>query len=170
MGTRNTRAIKEQVVARIRANAEPMLTLAREYGVSTNTLRAWVRESDIRRRAQDDARRVADALTEESSFVSQRERGLMHALEFSPATIIVTDVEGRIVYANPKFVETTGYAIGGVPPVGHARPLPVFIDRDLTRHPELFAAAGTPRAVFRLTPGELCRLTEGRVEDLKRCE
>lgn len=64
----------------------------------------------------------------------------------------------------------TGYAIGGVPPVGHARPLPVFIDRDLTRHAELIAAAGTPRAVFRLTPDELCRVTGGVVEDLKRCE
>ncbi len=64
----------------------------------------------------------------------------------------------------------TGYAIGGVPPVGHARPLAVFIDRDLTRHAELLAAAGTPRTVFRLTPDELCRLTGGLVEDLRRCE
>jgi prolyl-tRNA editing enzyme YbaK/EbsC (Cys-tRNA(Pro) deacylase) len=63
----------------------------------------------------------------------------------------------------------TGFAIGGVPPVGHARPMAVFIDRDLTRHAELIAAAGTPRAVFRLTPDELCRITGGRVEDLKRC-
>jgi prolyl-tRNA editing enzyme YbaK/EbsC (Cys-tRNA(Pro) deacylase) len=62
----------------------------------------------------------------------------------------------------------TGYAIGGVPPVGHALALPVFIDRDLTRHAELIAAAGTPRAVFRLTPEELCRMTGGTVEDLKR--
>jgi prolyl-tRNA editing enzyme YbaK/EbsC (Cys-tRNA(Pro) deacylase) len=63
----------------------------------------------------------------------------------------------------------TGFAIGGVPPVGHARPLTVFIDRDLTGHAELIAAAGTPRAVFRLTPDELCRITGGRLEDVKRC-
>ena len=62
----------------------------------------------------------------------------------------------------------TGYAIGGVPPVGHARALPVFIDRDLTRHDALIAAAGTPRAVFRVTPDELCRLTGGTVADLRR--
>jgi prolyl-tRNA editing enzyme YbaK/EbsC (Cys-tRNA(Pro) deacylase) len=62
----------------------------------------------------------------------------------------------------------TGYAIGGVPPVGHAVILPVFIDRDLTGHAELIAAAGTPRAVFRLSPSELCRMTGGSVEDLKR--
>jgi prolyl-tRNA editing enzyme YbaK/EbsC (Cys-tRNA(Pro) deacylase) len=63
---------------------------------------------------------------------------------------------------------TTGFAIGGVPPVGHARALRVFVDRDLTRLPEVIAAAGTPRAVFRLTPDELCRMTGGAVVDLKR--
>jgi prolyl-tRNA editing enzyme YbaK/EbsC (Cys-tRNA(Pro) deacylase) len=62
----------------------------------------------------------------------------------------------------------TGFAIGGVPPVGHSRPLPVLIDRDLLGYPELIAAAGTPRAVFRLTPQELCRMTGGRVEDVRR--
>jgi prolyl-tRNA editing enzyme YbaK/EbsC (Cys-tRNA(Pro) deacylase) len=64
----------------------------------------------------------------------------------------------------------TGFAIGGVPPVGHAQAMPVFIDRDLTRHPELIAAAGTPRAVIRLSPDELCRITAGTVTDLRREE
>jgi prolyl-tRNA editing enzyme YbaK/EbsC (Cys-tRNA(Pro) deacylase) len=62
----------------------------------------------------------------------------------------------------------TGFSIGGVPPLAHARPLRVFIDRDLLQHDGLVAAAGTPHAVFRLTPQELCRLTGGTVEDVKR--
>ncbi len=62
----------------------------------------------------------------------------------------------------------TGFAIGGVPPVGHARALRVLVDRDLLGYPELIAAAGTPRAVFRLTPEELCRMTDGEVEDVRR--
>ena len=62
----------------------------------------------------------------------------------------------------------TGFAIGGVPPVGHARALPVYIDRDLMGYDLLVAAAGTPRAVFPLSPEELSRLTGGRVADLKR--
>src|SRR5262249_42355833 len=62
----------------------------------------------------------------------------------------------------------TGFAIGGVPPVGHAQPLRVFVDRDLLGYCELIAAAGTPRAVFRLTPAELCALTGGQVDDVKR--
>jgi prolyl-tRNA editing enzyme YbaK/EbsC (Cys-tRNA(Pro) deacylase) len=62
----------------------------------------------------------------------------------------------------------TGFAIGGVPPVGHPRPLRVFIDRDLLGYDRLIAAAGTPHAVFPITPAELCRVTGGAVADLKR--
>ncbi len=62
----------------------------------------------------------------------------------------------------------TGYAIGGVPPVGHPRPLRVFIDRDLLGYERVIAAAGTPHAVFPITPAELCRVTGGAVADLKR--
>jgi prolyl-tRNA editing enzyme YbaK/EbsC (Cys-tRNA(Pro) deacylase) len=57
----------------------------------------------------------------------------------------------------------TGFAIGGIPPVGHARPLVTFIDEDLRRWPILWAAAGHPSAVFPLTPDELERLTGGTV-------
>jgi len=59
--------------------------------------------------------------------------------------------------------EQTGYVIGGVPPVGHSRPLTTFIDEDLRRFEEIWAAAGTPRAVFRLLPADLEAMTGGRV-------
>jgi prolyl-tRNA editing enzyme YbaK/EbsC (Cys-tRNA(Pro) deacylase) len=66
--------------------------------------------------------------------------------------------------ADPEFVrEQTGFSIGGVPPVGHARPLTTIIDEELLRHPRIWAAAGHPNAVFPLTPDELVRLTGGRV-------
>jgi prolyl-tRNA editing enzyme YbaK/EbsC (Cys-tRNA(Pro) deacylase) len=61
----------------------------------------------------------------------------------------------------------TGFAIGGVPPVGHPQPLRTLVDRDLLGHDRLIAAAGTPHAVFPLTPGELLRVTGGQVVDLK---
>ena len=109
---RHNKQIKEQVVALMREGNTPLLELAREYGVSTNTLRAWFKNSEARSRAQSSAKRVATALSREKyTSSSQRQRLLMHALEQSPATIIVTDAEGKIVYANPKFVETTGYAV-----------------------------------------------------------
>lgn len=109
---RKTRLIKGEAVERMRSSTTPLLDLAREFGVSTNTLRTWLRQSQIRSQAQEDARRVATTLSQEDYAVSsQRERLLIHALEYSPATIIITDDEGKVVYANPKFVETTGYAI-----------------------------------------------------------
>lgn len=57
----------------------------------------------------------------------------------------------------------TGFAIGGVAPVGHATPLTTYIDQDLPRYDTIWAAAGTPRAVVRLTPTQLLALTGGEV-------
>jgi prolyl-tRNA editing enzyme YbaK/EbsC (Cys-tRNA(Pro) deacylase) len=61
----------------------------------------------------------------------------------------------------------TGFAIGGVPPLGLARPLPVYIDRDLLGYDQVWASAGTPHSVFAIRPDELTRLTSGTVADLK---
>jgi prolyl-tRNA editing enzyme YbaK/EbsC (Cys-tRNA(Pro) deacylase) len=75
----------------------------------------------------------------------------------------------KIERASPDFVrEATGYVIGGVPPVGHASPSIVLIDSDLERFPEVWAAGGTPNAVFRITPADLIRVTEGRVADVAK--
>jgi prolyl-tRNA editing enzyme YbaK/EbsC (Cys-tRNA(Pro) deacylase) len=66
--------------------------------------------------------------------------------------------------AQAEFVRVvTGYAIGGVPPLGHAQSLETLVDEDLLGQPEIWAAAGHPNALFRLTPGDLVRLTGGRV-------
>jgi prolyl-tRNA editing enzyme YbaK/EbsC (Cys-tRNA(Pro) deacylase) len=66
----------------------------------------------------------------------------------------------ELARADADFVRAvTGYAIGGVPPLGHATPLRVVMDRDLEAYAEIWAAAGTPRAVFPTTPAELVRLT-----------
>jgi prolyl-tRNA editing enzyme YbaK/EbsC (Cys-tRNA(Pro) deacylase) len=70
--------------------------------------------------------------------------------------------------AGADFVRAkTGFAIGGVPPIGHTEPLITFLDEDLLHQDEIWAAAGTPRAVFRLTPTELQRITDGRVISVK---
>ena len=70
--------------------------------------------------------------------------------------------------ADAAFVrDRTGYAIGGVAPIGHATPPAIFIDEDLRRFATIWAAAGHPHAVFPLTPAELERLTRGRVIAVK---
>ena len=63
--------------------------------------------------------------------------------------------------------ERTGFVIGGVAPIGHAQKLDIFIDEDLLQFAEIWAAAGTPNAVFKLTPDELQRMTGGRVIGIK---
>ena len=59
--------------------------------------------------------------------------------------------------------EKTGYAIGGIPPVGLAAPIQTFIDEDLLRFERIWAAAGTPNAVFELLAADLPRIAGGEV-------
>jgi Cys-tRNA(Pro) deacylase len=70
--------------------------------------------------------------------------------------------------ANADFVrEHTGFAIGGVPPLGHRTAMKTFIDEDLIEYDAIWAAAGTPKAVFKLTPAELQKITNGKVISVK---
>lgn len=62
--------------------------------------------------------------------------------------------------------ERVGYAIGGVPPAGHIEPLETLLDPDLKQYDVIWAAAGTPFAVFKLKPDDLEALTEGKWIDL----
>lgn len=62
--------------------------------------------------------------------------------------------------------EQTGFVIGGVAPVGHSRALTTYIDEDLFQYAEIWAAAGHPNAVFKLTPAELVQMTGGMVISL----
>jgi prolyl-tRNA editing enzyme YbaK/EbsC (Cys-tRNA(Pro) deacylase) len=70
--------------------------------------------------------------------------------------------------ANADFVrESTGYAIGGVSPLGHANPVIMLLDADLQNYKIVWAAAGTPFSVFPLTPNELERLTGAPWSDIR---
>ena len=74
---------------------------------------------------------------------------------------------GPIGRADAGFVNAkTGYSIGGVAPVGHATPPVTLIDRELFRFEEVWAAAGHPNGVFRVSPAELEKLTGAPVADV----
>jgi prolyl-tRNA editing enzyme YbaK/EbsC (Cys-tRNA(Pro) deacylase) len=78
---------------------------------------------------------------------------------------LLGDTVGR---ADAEFVRAaTGFAIGGVAPVGHSGPVRIFIDADLDQYGEIWAAAGSPNTVFRLTPADLRRVTGGTVAAIK---
>ncbi len=66
--------------------------------------------------------------------------------------------------AEAEFVRlVTGFAIGGVPPLGHAQRMETYLDEDLFLYESIWAAAGTPNAIFELSPEELQRMTGGRI-------
>ena len=69
--------------------------------------------------------------------------------------------------ADAAFVRTvTGYAIGGIPPLAHAQPLVAWIDRNLLQYARVYAAGGSPHAMFPIAPDDLVRVTRGTVADV----
>ncbi|MEM7226708.1 MAG: YbaK/EbsC family protein [Pseudomonadota bacterium] len=87
-------------------------------------------------------------------------------VDLAKVAALVGEPAGR---ADADFVRArTGFSIGGVPPLGHDESPVTLIDRDLTDFEEIWAAAGTPNAVFRLAPGDLARITGGQVVDVKQ--
>ncbi len=70
--------------------------------------------------------------------------------------------------ADADFVRTvTGFAIGGVPPLGHAQPMETYVDEDLLQYETIWAAAGTPNAIFELTPADLQKMTGAKAVQVK---
>lgn len=127
-------------------------------------------------------RTAAEAAQAVGCAVGQIVKSLVfRAAESQRAVLVITSGANRVnekavaallgeplLKADADFVRAhTGFAIGGVPPVGHAEPLVTFVDEDLLAYPEIWAAAGTPNAVFRLTPPDLLMLTEGKVARVK---
>lgn len=73
-----------------------------------------------------------------------------------------------IVRADADFVHSvTGFAIGGVPPLGHIQKMETYLDEDLLQHKTIWGAAGTPNAIFELTPDDLIKMTNGKVVRVK---
>jgi prolyl-tRNA editing enzyme YbaK/EbsC (Cys-tRNA(Pro) deacylase) len=81
---------------------------------------------------------------------------------------VAAHVGAAIGKADAAFVrECTGYAIGGIPPLGHAFAMTTLVDRDLLQYDVVYAAGGTPHAMFPLRPAELVRVAGGNVADVR---
>jgi prolyl-tRNA editing enzyme YbaK/EbsC (Cys-tRNA(Pro) deacylase) len=75
----------------------------------------------------------------------------------------------KIARADAEFArKVTGFAIGGIPPLAHSSPMETYLDEDLLRYTSIWAAAGTPNAVFELTPSELVAMTKGKILPVKQ--
>ena len=82
---------------------------------------------------------------------------------------VAASVGEPLLRADAEFVRTaTGYAIGGVAPIGHAQPVKLLLDVDLRRFAIVWAAAGTPFSVFPVTPDQLRSLTGADWADVKQ--
>ncbi|HEX9532295.1 MAG TPA: YbaK/EbsC family protein [bacterium] len=126
-------------------------------------------------------RTAADAAAAIGTTVAQIVKSLVFLADVQPVLVLASGANRvdatklaraagvrSITKASADVVhDVTGFAIGGVPPVGHERPLPVYIDRDLLGFEIVFAAAGTPTSVFAIAPVLLQRLTRGTVVDLR---
>jgi prolyl-tRNA editing enzyme YbaK/EbsC (Cys-tRNA(Pro) deacylase) len=75
----------------------------------------------------------------------------------------------KIERASPDFVkEMTGFEVGGVPPLGHANPCVIYLDEDLRAFPTLWAAGGTPNAVFEIGFEKLAEMSGAIVADVAK--
>lgn len=82
---------------------------------------------------------------------------------------VASQVNEPLARADADFVRaTTGYAIGGIAPVGHLQPVKLLLDEDLRRFEIVWAAAGTPFSVFPLRPDQLRALTGAEWTDVRQ--
>lgn len=147
---------------------------------STNRVREALEAHGIETRVSEmpgSTRTAEDAAAAVGCAVGQIAKSLVFATESGKPVLAVTSGSNRVdpsklaahvgepvEMAAPELVRrTTGYAIGGVPPVGLETDIAIYIDRDLLAYDEIWAAAGTPRSVFRISPGELIAVTGGDV-------
>lgn len=152
-------------------NVVRVITAAKEVGLEITT-----------RRFPDGTKTAADAAAAIGVTVGQIVKSLVFAVD---GEIVMAYVSGANLLDEKKLAtaaggatcsrvnadavrEATGYAIGGVPPFGHATQLRIFIDPDLLQYDEVWAAAGTWNDNFAIAPNELVRISGGVVTDLKR--
>ena len=115
-------------------------------------------------------RTAAEAAAAVGCEVGQICKSLVFRVGDAPLLVIasgsnrVDEARFGAVMADARWVrDQTGFAIGGVPPFGHARPIDTVVDEDLMRYDVVWAAAGTPRAVFPIAPDALVAASGGRV-------
>jgi len=151
--------------------------------VSIRRFEAWIASSNIGVNVKEfpqGTRTAGDAARAVGCEVAQIVKSLVFIAGGRPVVALVSGAnrldEGRlgqvagipVLKAAAGAVRAaTGYAIGGVPPFGHATDVPVFMDRDLLDHAVVWAAAGRPDSVFEITPERLCELSGATVVDLK---
>jgi prolyl-tRNA editing enzyme YbaK/EbsC (Cys-tRNA(Pro) deacylase) len=148
-----------------------------------NRFESWLSSTDFGVKVSDfpqGTRTAVDAARAVGCDVGQIVKSLVFVAGGRPVVALVSGanrlderklgaVAGEpVVKADAETARTaTGYAIGGVPPFGHATDVPVYMDRDLIGFDVVWAAAGRPDSVFEIGPERLRELSRAEVIDLK---
>lgn len=151
--------------------------------VPVNRFEAWLASTDFGvavRQFPEGTRTATDAARAVGCEVGQIVKSLVFVAGGRPVVALVSGanrlderrlgaVAGEpVAKADAQIARSaTGYAIGGVPPFGHATAVPVFMDRDLLGYEVVWAAAGRPDSVFEIAPERLRDLSEATVADIK---
>lgn len=146
-------------------------------------VQASLRERGIEAQAVEFAestRTSAEAAAAIGTTVAQIAKSLIFHADGAPVLVIASGanrvdakklaalLQAKITRADADAVrQATGFPIGGVPPTAHTSSLRTIIDDDLMAFDVIWAAAGTPNAVFQTTPADLQAMTEGQVADIK---
>jgi Cys-tRNA(Pro) deacylase len=168
-----TRASHTQRAAESSARAPDAVSRVRAALAAAGVEAAIVEFAESTRTAQDAARAVGTS-------PAQIVKSLVFVADGRPLLVLASganrvDVAKLARLTGAAHVEkaaaeatraATGFSIGGVPPVGHHAALPVYVDETLMAYDVVYAAAGTPHAVFPIAPATLARVTAGSVADL----
>lgn len=155
----------------LKKSAEKVQTVLNEFGFELNVMEL----SDSTRTAQEAATTIGCTVSQiAKSLIFKGKTSQKPILIVASGTNRVSEkaikqyIGEKLEKADADFVlEHTGFAIGGIPPIGHKNPITTFIDEDLMQYEEIWAAAGTPNAVFKLTPKTLSEITSGNIVCVK---
>ena len=153
-------------------------------GPSVRRVQAALKQEGIATRVVEftqSARTAQEAADAIGTTVGRIVKSLVFLADGDPIVVLASGVNrvdtehlgrelgNRIERADAAAVRAaTGFAIGGVAPLGYPAPLEVVIDRDLLAYDVVWAAAGSPHAVFSIAPADLVRIAGGRVLELKQ--
>ena len=151
----------------LKKSAEKVQSVLNEFGFELNVIEL----SDSTRTAQEAANTIGCTVSQiAKSLIFQGKTTKNPILIIASGTNRINEkaikeyIGEKLGKADADFVlEHTGIAIGGIPPIGHKNPITTFIDEDLMQYEEIWAAAGTPNAVFKLTPKILAEITKGNI-------
>ncbi|AKN30776.1 membrane protein [Clostridium carboxidivorans P7] len=155
----------------LKKSAQKVQTVLNEFGFELNV----VELSDSTRTAQEAANTIGCTVSQiAKSLIFKGKSSQKPILIIASGTnrvnekVIKEHIGEKLQKADADFVlEHTGFAIGGIPPIGHKDSIITLIDEDLMQYDEIWAAAGTPNAVFKLTPKILVEITKGDVISIK---